>query len=122
MSDERKETLTHEVAGDHDIVLVTVAGYNEPVIRGRLAPNLDVEEFPQHRYWLNRSGMAAIQWNLGDDPERWIGSMVPLLRVKTRNPTTGAEVTKLHVAPAAQWRRYIRQALGSQDETDDLPL
>lgn len=123
MSDEiRRQPLTPDVADEREVIVITVAAFRDPVIGGRYAPLIEPEEFPEHTLWLNKSGMAAIVYNLGDRTERWIGKKIPLLKTRTRNPSAGGYVYKYHVAPAPSWRSYMAEALGHDDEQDDLPF
>lgn len=69
----------------------------------RDAIKLTLEEFPDHAYWLNKSGTRTLIEKLGAVPRKWIGKRVPLVVVRVNNPRTKQSQPSLQVAPAGEW-------------------
>lgn len=61
------------------------------------------EEYPEHRFWLNKSGTRTCIDKLGDVPNKWIGDRLPLVVVRVNNPKSHSSQQSLQVAPAGEW-------------------
>ena len=61
---------------------------------------LTSEEHGENVLWLNVTGIKALVAKLGDNDDQWIGTTIPLVKVRTNNPRTKEQVTVLWVAGA----------------------
>lgn len=50
--------------------------------------------------WTNMTSLRALVAKYGDDDDNWIDKVVPLVPVRTNNPTTGKTVSVFWVADA----------------------
>ena len=104
-SGEYRPKLTPEVLGSPERAVLTILEARTGIETGdgRKAALLVFEEYPDHAYWLNKTGISTLVEQIGGDDSDWIGQRVPLIRVHTSNPTTGNPVVTFHVAPLAEW-------------------
>ena len=104
-SSEQRPKLTPQLLGSPATAVLTVqeARTGIETSGGRKAALLVFEEYPDHAYWLNKTGISTLVERLGSDDSEWVGQRVPLVRVHASNPTTGESVETYHVAPLVEW-------------------
>ena len=114
-SSEHRPKLTPQVLGSPATTVLTVQEVRTQIetADGRKAAYLVFDEYPEHAYWLNRTGISALVERLGGDDSDWIRQRVPLVRVEALNPTTGASVVTFHVAPLVEWGDLLAEANGA---------
>ena len=110
-SGEQREKLTPEVLGSPEMAVLTIQEARTGIETGdgRKAALLVFEEYPDHAYWLNKTGISTLVERLGEDDIDWIGQKVPLTRVHASNPTTGGSVVTFHVAPLPEWEKLLAE-------------
>ena len=108
-SGEHREKLTPQVMGSPETIVLTVqeARTGIETVDGRKAALLVFDEFPDHAYWLNKTGISTLVERLGGDDNDWVGQRVPLIRVEASNPTTGVSVVTFHVATLIEWDELL---------------
>ena len=64
---------------------------------------VNFEEFPDHAYWPNNTGVLSLVEMLGDEETQWKGERVPLILANTTNPQTGRPTKSVWVAAPEDW-------------------
>jgi len=110
-SGDQREKLTPEVLGSPEraVLAIQEARTGIETVDGRTAAYLVFEEYPDHAYWLNKTGISTLVERLGGDDSDWIGQRVPLLRMNTSNPATGSSVVAFRVAPLREWDELLAE-------------
>lgn len=87
--------------------VLTCIGVEEREFDNGKRLQLTFEQFPEHVYYLNVTGIDSITERLGDDDENWIGAEIPLQVVKVMNPSSKKMQDALHVAEPDDWDDLI---------------
>jgi len=69
----------------------------------RVSLVLQIDEYPDRGFWLNKSGIKTLMEQIGPRPASWIGQRVPLVVVRVNNPRTGEIQPSLQVASPDEW-------------------
>ena len=88
------------------VAVLTCNGVEEREFDNGKRLQLTFAEFPEHVYYLNVTGIDAIEEVLGNDTEDW-ETKIPLVVVKARNPQTKKDQDVLHVADPKDWDELI---------------
>lgn len=69
----------------------------------RVSLVLQVDEYPDRGFWLNKSGIKTLMEQCGPKPSNWVGQRIPLVVVRVNNPRTGSIQPSLQVASPEEW-------------------
>ncbi len=104
--------FTPELLSGADATVITVAECRSGVkVQDRLAYGIVSEEYPDHIWWANKTSLDRIIERLGDDDDEWIGEAIPLVKVRTQDPSRGgATVVKYWAAGEDDWDDILKES------------
>ena len=110
-SKQRPKLTPEMVKGAATVLHIQTVEHLELDQDGETRPKIILifEEFPEHAYWLNVTGIKNLIARLGDESDEWEGEAVPMEKVKTTNPQTKKPQDALWIVDPAQWEDYLSQ-------------
>lgn len=106
--DASSPPLEPEVLGSGvNAAVLTIHDFREAEIGDRVAPLLEIAEYPDYAFWLNVRDVRTLIEKFGDETEEWIGQQVPVVRQRVQDPSTKEYKEKLHVARASAWQEIF---------------
>lgn len=77
--------------------------------------SFNMDEYPEHFFYLNRHGVDNMCEVLGADTDGWEGKQIPLVLVTTENPSEGRKQVEVYqVADPERWPALLKQFKAAQ--------